>query len=101
MSVNPLPGQRQEDVPPGGSLALRPGKLSIRGAPAMLRSWTSPKTRQHCRRGIIATKPPRHAQHQRKRQRKERLHGSALGFDKLVDAADRAVTNSRPAREDD
>jgi len=81
------------------SLAQWPGKLPIRGAPAMLRLMDKPQdaptlpTRYYRQNAAEARQT---AEEATTRAIKERLHGSARDFDKLADAADRAEQTADP-----
>jgi len=81
------------------SLAQRPGRLPIRGPPAMLRLMDQPQdtstlpARYYRQKGAEARQT---AEEATTRAIKERLHGSARDFDKLADAADRAEQTADP-----
>ena len=81
------------------SLAQWPGKLPIRGAPAMLRLMDKPQdapalpARYYRQKAAEARQA---AEEATTRAIKERLHGSARDFDKLADAADRAEQTADP-----
>ena len=94
-------------------LTHRPGKLPIRGALLCCGSWTSRKTRQRCRLGIIARKLPRLARQQQKRQREPSRNGctarlgisiswpmprTELGKQQTYSEGDPAATMKRPAK---